>query len=110
MKIHSKREWALISQKNDLLIAAAKTVSFQLVTSLKDLPFHCDCKRDEEGDGVGDVVERVDDLGPDVDVDGGGVGDQLEALLQAVLQHGKCDKDRIEYAEHYNQLKKRKHH
>ncbi len=80
------------------------------MTSLKDLPFYRDCERDEEGDGVCDVVERVDDLGPDVDVDGRRVGDQLEALLQAVLQHGECDKDRIEYAEHYNQLKKRKHY
>ena len=76
------------------------------MTSLKVLPFHSDRERDEEGDGVGDVVERVDDLGPDVDVDGRRVGDQLESLFQAVLQHGEGDKDRVENAEHHNQLKK----
>ncbi len=50
-------------------------------------------------------MERVDDFRPDVDVDGGRVGDHVEALLQAVLDHRHGHEDRVEDAEHHDQLK-----
>lgn len=73
---------------------------------VRKLPFHCNCQSDEERYRISDVVKGVDDLRPDVDVDGGRVGDQLEALLQAVLQHREADEDGIENAKHHDQLRK----
>ena len=73
---------------------------------IRKLPFHCNRQSDEERYRISDVVKGVDDLRPDVDVDGGRVGDQLEALLQAVLQHRETDEDGIENAKHHDQLRK----
>ena len=69
-------------------------------------PLDRDGQREEERGRVGDVVKRVDHLGPDVDVDGGRVGDDFEALLEAVLEHRDGHKHGIEDAEHHDQLQK----
>ncbi len=74
----------------------------QLSTPLP--PFHRDSHGDAERCRVGDVLQRVDDLGPQVHVDWGAVRDELEALLEGVLQDGDGVEEGVERAKHHDQL------
>ena len=50
-------------------------------------------------------MQGVNQLGPDVDIDGGGVVDELEALLEPILKQGESHKKWVKETEHDNQLK-----
>ena len=49
-------------------------------------------------------MHGVDDQGPDVDIDRGGVSDDLEALLKPILQQGESHKQGVKETEHDNEL------
>ena len=50
-------------------------------------------------------MQGVNQLGPDVNIDGGGVVDELEALLEPILKQGESHKKWVKETEHDNQLK-----
>ena len=70
----------------------------------KFLPFDGDSQSDEEGGRVRDVLQGIDELGPQIDVDRCLVGDKAEALLQGVLHDGKDVEEGVEAAQSHDQL------
>ena len=53
-------------------------------------------------------MQREHQLGPQIDVDGGSVGDQFETFFEPVFQERKARKEGIDDAKHHNQLQKGK--
>ena len=86
----------------------AHLIDRKTISISNQIPFHSYGKGDKKWYCVGDIVQWIDQLWPQIDIDWRVVGDDLEAFFQAVLNEGESRKQGVNDAKHHNQLSSEK--